>query len=76
MRLLGVPRVARYLVLLVLAATGVLCRADQVVLDNGDRITGIVERLAGGKVVIKTEYAGNVDIDVKRDRLAADRFDR
>lgn len=65
MKLLGAPRVARYLVLLVLAGTS-LCLADQVVLDNSDRITGAVERLTGGKVVIKTEYAGNVEIDVAR----------
>ena len=65
MRLLEAPRVADHLVVLVLAAASI-CRADQVALDNGDRITGTVERLAGAKLVIKTAYAGTVDIDVKR----------
>ena len=64
MKSLGAPRGARYFVL-VLAATS-LCHADQVVLDNGDRITGAVERLAGGKLVITTEYAGSIEIDVER----------
>lgn len=47
-------------------ATASLCSADQVVLDNGDRLTGKVVRLGGGKVAIHTEYAGDVDIDIKR----------
>ncbi len=54
-----------YLVVLVLAAAGA-CRADQVVLDNGDRLTGTAVRLADGKLVINTEYAGDVEVDVKR----------
>ena len=35
-------------------------------LDNGDRLSGTVQRLADGKLVFHTEYAGNVEIDVKR----------
>ena len=58
-------RVARLLVALVLAAGGV-CRADQVVLDNGDRISGTVKRVSDGKLVIETEYAGDVSVDLKR----------
>ena len=54
-----------YLVVLVLAAAGA-CRADQVVLDNGDRLTGTAVRLADGKLVINTEYTGDVEVDVKR----------
>ncbi len=38
-------------------------RADEVVLKNGDRITGTVEALTDGKLSIKTEYAGVVKID-------------
>lgn len=35
---------------------------DEVVLTNGDRITGRVVGLEGGKLVIKTEYAGKVKV--------------
>lgn len=37
--------------------------ADEVILKNGDRITGTLVELAGGKLSIKTEYAGTVKID-------------
>ena len=37
--------------------------ADEVILKNGDRITGTLVELAGGKLSIKTEYAGTVEID-------------
>ena len=37
--------------------------ADEVILKNGDRITGTVVELAGGKLSIKTEYAGTIKID-------------
>jgi len=56
---------ARYGLLLVLLASPI-CRADQVILDNGDRLTGTVKGLAAGKLVIGTEYAGDVSVDVKR----------
>jgi putative salt-induced outer membrane protein YdiY len=57
--------VARVLVALVVAAASV-CRADQVVLDNGDRLTGTVKRVGDDKLVIQTEYAGDVSIDLER----------
>lgn len=37
--------------------------ADEVILRNGDRISGEVVRLEGGKLLIKTTYAGNLRID-------------
>ena len=37
--------------------------ADEVVLNNGDRITGKLVELVDGKLSIKTEYAGTVKID-------------
>jgi putative salt-induced outer membrane protein YdiY len=37
--------------------------ADEVVLQNGDRITGEMVDLSEGKLSIKTEYAGTVKID-------------
>lgn len=43
-------------------AAGV-ANADEVMLRNGDRITGEVVRLEGGKLLIKTSYAGNLRID-------------
>jgi len=36
--------------------------ADKVVLDNGDTLTGTVVKLEGGKLTLKTEYAGPVEI--------------
>jgi putative salt-induced outer membrane protein YdiY len=40
-----------------------VAQADEVVLNNGDRITGKLVELADGKLTIKTEYAGTVKID-------------
>lgn len=42
-----------------------VCRADQITLSNGDRLTGTVQRLSGGKVVIETDYAGEIPVDLK-----------
>ena len=42
--------------------------ADTVVLENGDRLTGTVDSIAGGRLVLTTEYAGNVPI--KLDQVA------
>ena len=36
--------------------------ADVVVLNNGDRLTGTVNSISGGYVVLETEYAGRVTI--------------
>ena len=65
MSLLGLPHAARCVLAPLMVLAGV-CSADQVVLDNGDHLTGKIVRLAGGKVVIHTDYAGDVDIDVQR----------
>jgi len=50
------------LVMASVLATAV-ARADEVVLNNGDRITGKLVELADGTLTIKTEYAGTVKID-------------
>lgn len=42
--------------------------ADTVWLDNGDRISGTIELLDGGRLVIRTEFAGPVTINVDRIR--------
>ena len=65
MKSLRAPRAASYVLLWLLAAACV-CRADQVTLDNGDRLTGTVKRIGGGSLVIGTDYAGDVTIDLKR----------
>jgi hypothetical protein len=38
-------------------------RADDVVLRNGDRVSGVVVSLADGKLVLRTPYAGEVALD-------------
>ncbi|MEQ8691484.1 MAG: DUF481 domain-containing protein [Pseudomonadales bacterium] len=38
--------------------------ADVVVMKNGDRLTGTLDSIAGGKLVLTTAYAGNVAIKV------------
>src|SRR5262245_10794174 len=38
--------------------------ADQIVLKNGDRISGTIESAEGGKLKIKTDYAGELTIDM------------
>lgn len=41
--------------------------ADQIVLKNGDRITGSITKSDGKQLVIKTDYAG--DVTVKFDAI-------
>ena len=38
--------------------------ADTVLLNNGDRLTGKVDSISGGHVLLITEYAGGVSIDL------------
>jgi len=49
------------------SVTGVL--ADDVVLKNGDSLTGTITRIDGGQVEVVTDFAGT--IQVKRDRVKA-----
>lgn len=42
--------------------------ADTVLLNNGDRLTGTVDSISGGRVLLKTDYAGHVPI--KLDAIA------
>ena len=53
-------------VLLLLTANP--CRADEVVMKNGDRIQGKVVSMTQGKLVFKTDYAG--EITIKWDQVA------
>ena len=49
------------------AATDI-ASADEVVLANGDRITGAVIKLEDGKIVFKTDYAGEIVIQLDQVR--------
>jgi len=51
---------------LVLALAGAPAGADTVWLDNGDRLTGTIKSLDGGKLLIHTEYGGDVRIAFDR----------
>ena len=42
--------------------------ADTLWLDNGDRVSGKVEFLDAGKLVLRTEYAGTVSVNIARVR--------
>jgi len=41
-------------------------RADQIILDNGDSLSGTIEKIVAGKLTLKTDYAGPIDIDVSK----------
>ncbi len=60
-------RPARAIALLLLAcaaAASVAC-ADELTLTNGDRLTGKVVRIEGGKLFFKPDYAREMQIDLK-----------
>lgn len=40
------------------------CHADEIVLRNGDRIQGSITTLTDGKLIVTTDYAGEIAIDV------------
>ena len=40
--------------------------ADEVILENGDKITGTLERFEKGTLVFNTEYAGEITIQVEK----------
>lgn len=53
----------RYLLPVFLLLMGLRAAADTVVLDNGDRLSGNIVKLDGGKLSLETPYAGTVKID-------------
>jgi putative salt-induced outer membrane protein YdiY len=59
--------VHRKLVICLFLLMAIPALADQVVLKNGDRITGTITKSDGKQLVIKTDYAG--DITVKFDAI-------
>jgi len=52
----------QWLALLLLSAFSPLLFADQVVLKNGDRLTGTITKSDGKVLIIKTEFAGDVTV--------------
>jgi putative salt-induced outer membrane protein YdiY len=59
-------RAPRHLSAWLLACLSSFATADTVTLDNGDRISGKVERLRAGKLEMDTPYAGRLWIDAAR----------
>ena len=53
------------LALVALAAVVSSLRADEVIFNNGDKLTGTVLSADGGKLKIKTAVAGEVTVDLK-----------
>lgn len=53
------------LIVLILAAAAATVSADQIVLKNGDRITGTIQSADGGKLTILSPIAGTVTVDLK-----------
>jgi putative salt-induced outer membrane protein YdiY len=53
------------LVILILALASPTLRADQIVLKNGDRITGTIKSADGGKLIIASPIAGTITVDLK-----------
>jgi hypothetical protein len=64
----------RTLLALVVVVLALPVQADTVWLNNGDRLSGEILLLDGGKLVLKTKYAGRVLIDWKNiDTLRSDK---
>jgi putative salt-induced outer membrane protein YdiY len=40
--------------------------ADEIILENGDKLTGTVVKVEGGKLTLKTEFAGSVEVPVEK----------
>jgi putative salt-induced outer membrane protein YdiY len=59
---MGAKRMGVALVLALVSQSG---EADTVILRNGDRLSGQIERIEDGKLSLRTEYAGEVKIDLK-----------
>lgn len=56
-------RLARIAVAIALAVLPHIALADVVLLDNGDRVSGRIVQIDGGKLVVSMDYAGDIKID-------------
>jgi hypothetical protein len=54
--------------LVALAAAVATARADQIVLNNGDRISGQILSADGGSLIILSPIAGKITVDLKNVR--------
>ena len=54
--------------LLTAAALPSLLSADEVYFKNGDKLTGKIQKLVDGKMVLKSKVAGDVTIDLSNIR--------
>lgn len=57
----------RLTAIIFIIGTGSEALADQIVLKNGDRLTGVIVKADGSSLVMKTEFAG--DVTVKADAI-------
>ncbi len=66
---------ARNLLLLTLTSLALPTLADTVWLKNGDRLTGKISVLDGGKLLVETDYGGSIPVDWNKVRtLEADQL--
>ncbi|SDH52991.1 Protein of unknown function, DUF481 [Pseudomonas flavescens] len=56
----------RTLLCLSLGAVAMPSMADTVWMKNGDRLTGTIKLLDGGKLLLQTEYGGSIPLDWKK----------
>ena len=54
----------RMLCIITALGQSVLAWADTLIMNNGDRITGRLDSISGGKAVFETQYAGRVFVSV------------
>ena len=57
----------RYRIVIVVASLALfaqICRGDEILLKNGDRISGKIQHLVDGKLTIKSDAAGTVTVDL------------
>jgi putative salt-induced outer membrane protein YdiY len=57
----------RYQIVIVVASLALcaqICRGDEILLKNGDRISGKIQHLVDGKLTIEAEVAGTVTVDL------------
>lgn len=57
--------IRKFALLAALAATTAVASADQIVFKNGDKLTGKITTMEGGKMKIATAVAGEVTVDMK-----------
>jgi putative salt-induced outer membrane protein YdiY len=58
----GLTRVAGFTAALILAQS---LQADVLHLSSGDRLTGEIDSVVGGKVVLKTDFAGTINVGLE-----------